>query len=920
MLSPLRALTWFTRRSDEVSVEFVINLLRTKSAVMTQNLQQDPQWQRQTASVPESVMQTNVNLSNAFFTVLAYESLNLPSVQRAHNMPVYPLLQATTLARMTKLYASTGAPDRARELALKAIDWLEKAPLITDTLQGLSTIEPWLVIYQIGDEIKLDPKLVDLAKTKIHSFVKQAFDSGFTDFKFEPNNSEKLTPVGPLAIIYAAYQLSQNERTEEAIQMLEQVRHDSMDLTEAYLMHHMLATMYYKLGISESAEKYALESLRLAQIKADPDDIGSCWLKLARIYDKLDRLNLSIDYFNQAKSMFTGRRRIDFAHVLSEQSFSILRKSTEVQDSILQQRLMREALNFQREAIEIHEEFGLIEDIGIDYYLLGQIYLNFQKKEMFDTAETCFRQAIHFYTLTQQKGSRTVSMYKANLTLAQTLIHKLDMMTPEDTVMQQTTINEIRQLAAEILFEIDSMSASIQSDKIKTDWIREKQEGLEFVSHVFARLGGDNSPGFDPLLASQYKKGYAFRTRVNAALQNPAESTRRKGFEMKEEYAKLRAFAARHRSTCIINYNLTRWGCTASVVYDGQVVTVPLNVNEDSLTDIVQEYLNFLKSPQKEFEFKTIIIGRLLYDRLLQPLAPYFFQADGLVISADGILNLLPFEALIVDQDSVKSNPIYLLETAPPISYLPAFELAYSWEENKKAEKYDYEFVGFGRNNYKQTRLSQWSDPLPDLKFAEKEIETSLTHFTRSIGFIGDSCSESNLRMMLNKQLEFLHVSSHGVVIYDDNLDLAALVVGAEDQAADDGMVNYSEVYEATGSVRYVVLSSCNSSLGRLQKGTGIIGLVRSFFKLGAKSIVASLWEVDDQAASVVMSNLYAARSEGGIVNFAAAMRDIKLRMLGLSDKTAPEHSNRRGIDDEVDLSVGYRHPFFWASYTVYGF
>ncbi len=920
MLSPLSALTWLTRRSDEVSVEFVIDLLRAKSVVMTQNLQQDSHRQRQTASVPESVMQTNVNLSNAFLTILAFESLNLPKVQRAHNTPVYPLIQAATLARMAQLYASTGAPERARELALEAIDWLEKASLIPDTIQGLSLIEPWTVISQIGREIKLDQKLVDLAHSKLNAFVKQTLDPGFTDFKFEPNNSKKSTPGGPFATIYTADQLNQKERTEEAIQLLEQVLQDSMGITEAYLMHYMLASMYYKLGSFESAEKYALESQRLAQIKADPDDIGTCWLLLARIYDKLDRLDLTIDCFNQAKSKYTGRKRIDFAHVLSEQSYSILRKSREVQDSILQQRLMVEALNFQRQAIEIHEEFGLIQDIGIDYLLMGQIYLNFQKKEMFDTAETCFRKAIHYYTLAQQQGSRTVSMYKVNLMLAQTLIHKLDVITPEDTVTQQATINEIRQLAAEVLFEIDSTSASIQSDMIKTDWIREKQEGLEFVSHVFARLGGDNSPGFDAFVASQYKKGYAFRTRVNAELQNPAKATKSKGFEMKEEYAKLRALADRHRSTCIINYNLTRWGCTASVLYEGKVVTVPLEVGEEGLTNIVNEYVNFLKSPQKEFDVRTILISRKLYERLLQPLAPYFSHADGLVISADGVLNLLPFEVLIVDQDSVKSNPIYLLETAPPISYLPALELAYSWEENQKPNTYNYEFVGFGRNNYKQTRLSKWSDPLPNLKFAEKEIESSLKHFNRGIGFIGDSCSESNLRKMLNQHLEFLHVSSHGVVIYDENVDVAALVVGAEDQTTDDGMVNYSEVYKATGSVRYVVLSSCNSSLGRLQKGTGIVGLVRSFFKLGAQSIVASLWEVDDQATSVVMSNLYAARTEGGNINFAAAMRDIKLRMLGASDKRAPKGSNLRGVDDEVDISVGYRHPFFWSSYTVYGF
>ncbi|MEK7407515.1 MAG: CHAT domain-containing protein [Acidobacteriota bacterium] len=95
-----------------------------------------------------------------------------------------------------------------------------------------------------------------------------------------------------------------------------------------------------------------------------------------------------------------------------------------------------------------------------------------------------------------------------------------------------------------------------------------------------------------------------------------------------------------------------------------------------------------------------------------------------------------------------------------------------------------------------------------------------------------------------------------------------------------------------------VVLSACQTGLGKLVRGEGMIGLTRAVLYAGSPRVVVSLWEVNDLATAVFMAAFYGAMRRGA--GPAAALRKAKLSFLR-SDTPA------------------YRHPYFWAPFVLTG-
>jgi CHAT domain-containing protein len=93
-----------------------------------------------------------------------------------------------------------------------------------------------------------------------------------------------------------------------------------------------------------------------------------------------------------------------------------------------------------------------------------------------------------------------------------------------------------------------------------------------------------------------------------------------------------------------------------------------------------------------------------------------------------------------------------------------------------------------------------------------------------------------------------------------------------------------------------VVLSACQTALGRLAETEGVIGLSRALFIAGARTVVVSLWSVSDTATALLMEYFYGTLLAGKTVPEAMRTAQMKLK-------------NRRE----------YAHPFYWAGFVVIG-
>jgi len=116
-----------------------------------------------------------------------------------------------------------------------------------------------------------------------------------------------------------------------------------------------------------------------------------------------------------------------------------------------------------------------------------------------------------------------------------------------------------------------------------------------------------------------------------------------------------------------------------------------------------------------------------------------------------------------------------------------------------------------------------------------------------------------------------------------------------DDESEEDGFLLVREIYNLRLSADMIVLSACQTGKGRLENVEGVLGLPRIFFYCGARSVVSSLWKINDKSTTQFMSHFYKYLSEGN--SKSQALRLAKIKMI-----------NSR-----------YSHPFFWASFVLYG-
>jgi CHAT domain-containing protein len=159
----------------------------------------------------------------------------------------------------------------------------------------------------------------------------------------------------------------------------------------------------------------------------------------------------------------------------------------------------------------------------------------------------------------------------------------------------------------------------------------------------------------------------------------------------------------------------------------------------------------------------------------------------------------------------------------------------------------------------------------------------------------------ANRETALSKELSqyrIVHFATHGL-LDNEHPELSGLVLSLVDPEGKpwDGFLDLQDVYNLTIPADLVVLSACETGLGKEISGEGLIGLTRGFMYAGASRVVASLWKVDDVATSELMAEFYRGMLQAGLPP-AAALRQAQLGM----------QKRKRWAD-----------PYYWAAFTLQG-
>lgn len=188
----------------------------------------------------------------------------------------------------------------------------------------------------------------------------------------------------------------------------------------------------------------------------------------------------------------------------------------------------------------------------------------------------------------------------------------------------------------------------------------------------------------------------------------------------------------------------------------------------------------------------------------------------------------------------------------------------------------------------------------PRLRFSREEANQIMKFASRnnSLAALDFSASRANATSTDLQNYRIVHFATHGI-INSRHAELSGVVLSLVDQNGkpQNGFLRLYDIYNMNLKADLVVLSACQTALGRDIKGEGLIGLTRAFMYGGATRVVASLWQTDDRGTAVLMSRFY-----DGLLSRrlspAAALRSAQVSML--QDKR-------------------WRNPRYWAAFTIQG-
>ena len=280
-------------------------------------------------------------------------------------------------------------------------------------------------------------------------------------------------------------------------------------------------------------------------------------------------------------------------------------------------------------------------------------------------------------------------------------------------------------------------------------------------------------------------------------------------------------------------------------------------------------------------------LGAEFYHRdLLAPVETAFGPARRLIIVPDGALAYLPFETL---GGKTRMIERFAVGYAPSASVLAALR-----SRSEGSSKPSRILLAFGDPVY--TARGFDFTRLPNTR-AEVTAIRSLYPADASRVYLGAEASEESVKGEQLDQYRFLHFAAHGY--YDEEQPLrSGIVLSLSGDSRQDGVLQVPEIMRLRLRAEMVSLSACQTGLGKLLAGEGVMGLGRAFLFAGADSLLISLWNVNDASTATLMKRVYENINRG--LPRDEALRQAKLSLLRSQEAV-------------------WRHPYYWAPFVLLG-
>jgi len=322
--------------------------------------------------------------------------------------------------------------------------------------------------------------------------------------------------------------------------------------------------------------------------------------------------------------------------------------------------------------------------------------------------------------------------------------------------------------------------------------------------------------------------------------------------------------------TTLAEYFVTDERTLAFLLTKDSFKTVALDVRREKLTKEIHLF-------QDHSEGDNLYPDTLqnLYDWLIAPLKSDF-KTPKLSIVPHSILHYLPFAALTDgERYLVEDYTLLNLPSASTLRFLP-----------DKISSGTETILILGDPSVENQ---------PSLPFS-RESANEIADLFNTKALVGKEATESAVWSKATNA-KILHIAAHGK-FYSNNPLFSTIHLAPDEQAENfqkDGQLEVHEVYNLKLiATNLVVLSACETTLGKLSQGDEVVGLNRAFIYAGTPTLIASLWQVDERATALLMRQFYTHLKAG--IGKAEALRQA-----------------------QMEMRTDYPHPDFWAAFVLTG-
>lgn len=289
-------------------------------------------------------------------------------------------------------------------------------------------------------------------------------------------------------------------------------------------------------------------------------------------------------------------------------------------------------------------------------------------------------------------------------------------------------------------------------------------------------------------------------------------------------------------------------------------------------------------SPLQDLCHSYSQLGYQLYNRLIAPIEKVLPLSHELLIIPSGILSFLPFEALLSQENTscqFREYPYFLLDHQIQYSFSASLQQALLAQKQQRGG-----FLGFAPS-------FTGSGGFGALYKNQEAIQTAKNIWGGQV-FLRDAATKNQFISLAPKH-QIIHLSTHAKV--NMKAENFSFIVFADGNGGYDSLYT-RDIYLLALDAEMVILSACETGIGRLHQGEGLISLARGFLYAGAKSIVTTLWQINDEANYKLSQSFFENLKKGQ--DKAEALQTAKIQHIQTSD----------------NLNA---HPVYWAAFIGMG-